>query len=217
LFDPLTQGWRSYKIKQLATNFTGKYRLQVFTRIMNSRIMDTSSKLIIHYRSALMHNKFIRDHGFACLLTMEDVSKPKSMSESLGVILDQAKACDCIHPEYLRKVLKRLGFPCIFIKCIRNLFFGNSNSVNVNGSLSNNIQQLRGLQQGNSISPIIFNLAVRPFLLYIFNNEIVGSYFLKAKRSNSDLQLTAPSLVKLLAYADDTLIFINSNEEFLKL
>lgn len=134
LFGPLIQGYRSYKIKQLVTNFTDKYRLQAFTIIMNSRIMDTSSKLSIHYRSDLMPNKFIRDHGFSCWLTMEDASKSKSMSESLGVILDQAKACNCIHPKYLRKVLKRFSFPCIFIKCIRNLFFSNLISVNVNGS-----------------------------------------------------------------------------------
>ncbi|KAG0857767.1 hypothetical protein G6F16_013468 [Rhizopus arrhizus] len=148
---------------------------------------------------------------------MEDASKSTSISESLGVMLDQTKAYDRIHPEYLCKVLKRFGFPEKFIKCIHDLFFGNSISVNVNGSLADSIQQLRGLRQGDSISPILFNLAIEPFLLSILNNEIIDGYCLKARISNSDLQLTAPRPVKLLAYADDILIFINSKEEFLEL
>ncbi|KAG0864261.1 hypothetical protein G6F16_011161 [Rhizopus arrhizus] len=111
----------------------------------------------------------------------------------------------------------RFGFLVKFIKCIHNLFFGNSISVNVNGSLADSIQRLRGLHQGDSISPILFNLAIEPFLLSILNNEIIDGYCLKARISNSDLQLTAPRPVKLLAYADDILIFINSKEEFLEL
>ncbi|KAG0742237.1 hypothetical protein G6F57_005997 [Rhizopus arrhizus] len=98
---------------------------------------------------------FIGDNGFAYRLIVEDAPKSKSMSESLGVMSDQTKAYDRIHPEYLCKVLK--------------------------------------------------------------SNEIIDGYCLKARRSNSDFQLTAPRPVKLLAYADDILIFINSKEEFLEL
>ncbi|EIE89191.1 hypothetical protein RO3G_13902 [Rhizopus delemar RA 99-880] len=190
---------------------------KAFTRIMNSRIMGISSKLITRFQSGFMHNRFIGDHGFACRLIMENASKSSPISESLGVILDQTKAYDRIHPEYLCKVLNRFGFPNKFIKCIHELFFGNSISVNVNGSLSDSIQQLRGLRQGDSISPIFFNLAIEPFLLSILHNEIIDGYCLKARRFNSDLQLTAPRSVKLLAYADNILIFINSKEELLEL
>ncbi|KAG1033186.1 hypothetical protein G6F43_013618 [Rhizopus delemar] len=76
---------------------------------------------------------------------------------------------------------------------------------------------MRGLRQGDSISPILFNLAIEPFLLSILDNEIIGGYCLKARNPTSELQLTAPRPVKLLAYADDILIFINSKEEFLEL
>ncbi|EIE91397.1 hypothetical protein RO3G_16108 [Rhizopus delemar RA 99-880] len=179
--------------------------------------MGISSKLITRFQSGFMHNRFIGDHGFACRLIMEDASKSTPISGSLGVMLDQTKAYDRIHPEYLCKVLNRFGFPNKFIKRIHDLFFGNSISVNVNGSLSDSIQQLRGLRQGDSISPILFNLTIEPFLLSILHNEIIDGYCLKARRFNSDLQLTAPRPVKLLAYADDILIFINSKEEFLEL
>ncbi|KAG1370798.1 hypothetical protein G6F61_011727 [Rhizopus arrhizus] len=74
---------------------------KVFIRIMNSGIMNISSKLITRFQSGFMHNRFIGDHGFACRLIMEDTSKSTSISESLGVMLDQTKAYDRIHPEYL--------------------------------------------------------------------------------------------------------------------
>lgn len=48
-----------------------------------------------------MHNMFIGDNGFAYRLIVEDAPKSKSMSESLGVMSDQTKAYDRIHPEYL--------------------------------------------------------------------------------------------------------------------
>ena len=47
------------------------------------------------------------------------------------LIHDYIKACDRIHPEYLCKVLKRFGLPDKFIKCIHDLFFGNSIPFNV--------------------------------------------------------------------------------------
>ncbi|KAG1051534.1 hypothetical protein G6F43_006259 [Rhizopus delemar] len=173
---------------------------KIFTRIINSRIMGISSKLITRFQSGFMHNMFIGDYGFDCRLIMEDASKSTPISENLGVMLDQTKAYDRIHSKYLCKVLNN-----------------NSISVNMNGSLSDSIQQLRGLHQGDSISSILFNLAIEPFLLSILHNEIIDGYCLKARRLNSDLQLTAPRSVKLLTYAGDILIFINSKEEFLEL
>ncbi|KAG1535899.1 hypothetical protein G6F49_013085 [Rhizopus delemar] len=166
LFGSLTQDWRPYK---------------------PNRIMGISSKLITRFQSGFMHNRFIGDHGFACRLIMEDASKSMLISESLGVMLDQPKACDRIHPEYLCKVLNRFGFP-------------------------NKIHQVYP-------RPFLwqFNFRQQPFLLSILHNEIIDGYCLKARRSNSDLQLTAPRPVKLLAYANDILIFINPKEEFLEL
>ncbi|KAG1049709.1 hypothetical protein G6F43_007978 [Rhizopus delemar] len=157
--------------------------------------MGISSKLITRFQSGFMYNRFIGDHGFAWRLIMEDDSKPTPISE----------------------ILNRFGFPDKFIKCIHDLFFGNSISINLNGSLSDSIQQVRGLRQGDSVLPILFNLAIEPFLLSILHIEIIDDYCLKARRFNSDLQLTAPRSVKLLAFADDILIFTNSKEEFLEL
>jgi hypothetical protein len=72
--------------------------------------MDISPKLINHFQSGFIHNRFIGYYGFACRLVMEDVSKSKSMSEGLGVMLDETNVYNRIHPEYLCKVLKRFGF-----------------------------------------------------------------------------------------------------------
>ncbi len=112
---------------------------------------------------------------------------------------------------------KKFWLPDKFIKCIHNLFFGNSILVNVNGSLADSIQQLHGLRQRDSISPILFKLSIKSFILSIANNAIISGYYLEARRPNSDLQLTASRSVKLLTYADNVLIFINSKKEFLEL
>ena len=87
-----------------------------------------------------------------------------------------------------------------------DLFFGKLISVNMNR-----------LYQRELNSSILFNLALKLFLLFILNSEINSGYCLKVRRFNSDLQSSAPKSVKWLAYTNNILIFINSKEEFLEL
>lgn len=63
------------------------------------------------------------------------------------------------------------------------LIFDNSISVNVDGSLCDSTQQQYKLRQGDYISSTPFNHVVKPFLLSILNNKIIGGYYLKARKS----------------------------------
>lgn len=63
------------------------------------------------------------------------------------LLLDQEKACDRVHPDYLRVCLGRFGIPAKLVSCIISLFFFQSTlCVNVNGFLSGSTPQGHGLR-----------------------------------------------------------------------
>ncbi|KAI8394039.1 uncharacterized protein BYT42DRAFT_487256, partial [Radiomyces spectabilis] len=51
----------------------------------------------------------------------------------IAALLDQEKAYDRIHPEYLRQLLLRFGFPTSIVSSLCTLFFGTRISVSING------------------------------------------------------------------------------------
>jgi hypothetical protein len=58
-------------------------------------------------------------------------------------MLDQEKAYDRIHPEYLASTMKQFGIPHTLIQSIITLFFSTSIQVNVNGVISNIIKTVK--------------------------------------------------------------------------
>lgn len=191
---------------------------KVFTRMLNSRLVPLASKLITEFQAGFMRNRFIGDHGLTNKLILEDAQKTDADGvEYVGVMLDQTKAYDLIHPTYLVKVLEKFGFPTAFVHCIQNLFFNNQIFVNMNGFLSPAVSQKRGLRQGDSISPLLFNFAIEPFLQSILAHQDISGYSLQHGHTTftKGLNYITPNRsVKLLAYADDVLLYINSVSEF---
>lgn len=188
---------------------------KVFTRIMNSRVIEASKKIINQFQAGFMPNRFIGDHGMALNVLIEDATKCKH--EGVGIAIDSAKAYDYVNEEYICSVLDRYGFPAAFITCIRRLFFNTRIVVNMNGFLTPDVQQQRGLRQGDAISPILFNFALEPLLLSILNDTSITGYAVKTRAPRSTLSHTSHKPLKLFAYADDLLVLINSTQELERL
>ncbi|KAG2191466.1 hypothetical protein INT47_003842, partial [Mucor saturninus] len=179
---------------------------KVFTRILSSRMIITASKLINPYQTGFVRGRFIAGNGLLMKLVMEQARI--SSSSGIGLLLDQEKAYDRVHPDYLRAVLLRFGYPLTVVDCIGCLFFSTDLQINVNGFLSQCIPQRRGLKQGDPISPILFNLAFEPLLRKIQLDSRIMWYRLPSPVPN-------PSVypVKLLAYADDIIYLLNDPSE----
>lgn len=176
---------------------------KVFTRILSGRMISTASSIITPYQTGFVRGRFIADNGLLMKLIMEHAAS--SGSSSIGLLLDQEKAYDRVHPDYLRAVLLRFGYPTELVNCIDHLFFGNQLHINVNGFLSSSVRQHRGLKQGDPISPILFNLAFEPFLRSVLADTRLPGFQLPSPGT--------PEPVKLMAYADDIVCFLNSPAE----
>jgi len=196
---------RNYRPLSLANS---DYKL--FTRLINRRIMEVSSPLISRHQLGFLPGRFIAENGMICQLIMEDAQRKWSFAEQfgtdpnfsdldadIGLLLDQEKAYDRVNLDYLNRVLAKFGFPRPLIKCIKKLMGNNLIRINLNGHLSCEIAKLRGLKQGDPLSPILYNLAFEPFLLAIINDRQFQGYLMGAERT------------KVLCYADDALVFVH--------
>ncbi|OBZ82799.1 hypothetical protein A0J61_09151 [Choanephora cucurbitarum] len=134
-------------------------------------------------------------------------------SKVFGIMLYQHKAYDRIHPVYLEKVLLRFGFSLKFCQIIDKLFFLSNFVINVNGHLSRQITPHQGLRQGDSISPILFNLALEPLLLSILQCDSLSGYSFSYRPPSASLTLPSPQPINVLAYADDGIQFLNQQSQ----
>jgi hypothetical protein len=197
---------------------------KVFTRIINSRVVHVANKIITPYQCGFLPGRYIGDHGMSLQVIMDNARSASWRNSSnfaayAGIMLDNAKAYDRVHPKYLSQVLLKFGFPEAFVTCITNLFFDNSIFVNVNGFLTEAISQRRGIRQGDSISPVLFNLAIEPFLLSLSHNANMSGYSLQHVKLPHQVQnpWISPAPIKVLAYADDVLSFVKSQAELVEL
>lgn len=191
---------------------------KVFIRLINRRIMEMFSPLISRHQLGFLPGRFIAENDIIFQLIMEDSQRKWSFAKQygsdptfsgldvdIGLLLDQEKAHDRVNLNYLNKVLAKFGFPRQIIKCIKKLMSDNLIRINLNSHLSIEVAKLRGLKQGDPLSPILCNLAFEPFLLPIIHHRQFHCYLMGAERT------------KVICYVVDALVFAYGHADLTRL
>lgn len=108
--------------------------------------------------------------------------------------LDLKAAYDCVNRTILWRDLQKYGFPNHLISVCKSLFDNNVSNLVANGGRSSDIMCKRGLLQGSSLSPMLFNLYI---------NELIVRLDFCAKTKTRNL------ITNNLFYADDGCLFAN--------
>ena len=114
------------------------------------------------------------------------------------IFLDQEKAFDNVDHSYLFEVLKGFGFGSFFISCIKLLYHNNSSLLNINNSLCSSFSVQRGIRQGCPLSGYLYSLFIEPLLIHL-RHKLSG--------------FSAVPSVKVLAYADDLCVIVNTQSD----
>ena len=109
--------------------------------------------------------------------------------------VDVAKAFDSVSRLSILKAAARLGVPNLLLSYIQSLYENDTTRLKVRGTFSRKIHVLRGVRQGDPLSPLLFN-AVMDWVLSNLDEEIWY-----------DLGTT---LLNHLAFADDVALLSSS-------
>jgi hypothetical protein len=186
-----------------------------FTRILNDRIMHVCGNIINDFQLGFIPGKFIAENGLTAQLLIED-AKDIPGDLSLGSLLDREKAYDRVELNYLKVVLTHYGFPNSVVNCIFLLFSKNRIKINVNGIMSSEeVSKSRGLKQGDPLSCILYNFAIEPLLRSILDDSNIQGYNVQQRYPTTVDRPLSPT--KLICYADDLLVFLKNQAEFIRL
>jgi hypothetical protein len=127
----------------------------------------------------------------------------KNKCKALFIKLDISNAFDSVSWAYLLEVLVILGFGAKWRNWIAALLASSSSPVLMNGKPGRKITHLRGLRQGDPLSPMLFILAIGPFQRII--ERAIQSGILSQIVSR-------PTTLNCSLYVDDASIFVKPVE-----
>ena len=114
--------------------------------------------------------------------------------------IDFEKAYDKVKWDFLQQTLRIKGFSDVWCKWIEAFTKGGNVGIKVNDQIASYFQTKKGLQQGDPLSPILFNIVV----------DMLAIIIARAKE-DGQVKGVVPHLVEeglsILQYADDTVIF----------
>lgn len=183
---------------------------KVISKLLAHRLQPILNSIVSENQSAFIPGRAISDN---VLITHEvlhflKVSGAKKHC-SMAVKTDMSKAYDRVEWSFIQTVLKRLGFHSAWIGWIMQCISTVSYSFLVNDSPRGRVVPLRGIRQGDPLSPYIFILC----------SEVLSGL---CKRAHVSGQLPgikvareSPSLNHLL-FADDTMFFCKTSESSCK-
>jgi hypothetical protein len=173
-------------------------------KVLASRLAKRIDDLVSLVQSAFIKGRSIQDN----LLVQGQVHRlHRAKRPSLLVKLDIAKAFDSVSWVYLLDMLRARGLSQRWCDWIAMLLSTASSRVLLNGVVGDRIRHLRGLRQGDLLSPFLFILAMEPLQRLIAMAVEEGLLSRLPGQANG---------VRTSLYADDAVFFIRPVKEELE-
>ncbi|CAJ2663648.1 unnamed protein product [Trifolium pratense] len=171
---------------------------KILAKVLANRLRLVIGSVISEAQTAFVKDRQILD---GILVANEAVDEArKSRKELMLFKVDFEKAYDSVDWGYLDDIMRRMSFPTLWRKWIRECVCTATTSVLVNGSLTDEFPLRRGLRQGDPLSPFLFLLAAEG--LNVLMEAMVARNLFQGYSFGEQGMVT----VSHLQFADDTLL-----------
>ena len=172
--------------------------LKILAKVLAGRLQAVLASLIGPEQTCAVKGRTIQDNLHLVRLIIEKVD-----SDAALINLDQSKAFDRVDHRFLEAVLSAAGFGPYFRSWIRLLYASPGALVEVNGVRSKSFLLSRSIRQGCPLSPLLYVLALEPFLRKLKANPVLRGISLPG----------ATTSARYSAYADDVSVLVSSKAE----
>ncbi|CAJ2662016.1 unnamed protein product [Trifolium pratense] len=171
---------------------------KILAKVLANRLRLVIGSVISEAQTAFVKDRQILD---GILVANEAVDEArKSRKELMLFKVDFEKAYDSVDWGYLDDIMRRMSFPTLWRKWIRECVCTATTSVLVNGSPTDDFPLRRGLRQGDPLSPFLFLLAAEG--LNVLMDAMVARNLFQGYSFGEQGMVS----VSHLQFADDTLL-----------
>lgn len=204
-----TEGWMCpiFKLNKPDKTNVENYRpitllntdYKIFTKCLATKLAKHAPSIIHSDQAGFITGRSIADQVKLAKL-MVDYTKATEENRVI-IALDQEKAYNKISHLYLWQTLKRFNLPYTFINTVKMLYEHAEMTVLINGEQSTLFKVTRGVQQGDPLSCLLFDLAIEPLACMIRISDLNGY------KIDGLMQKVIVSM-----FADDTTVFLHKSD-----
>ncbi|WVZ83331.1 hypothetical protein U9M48_030492 [Paspalum notatum var. saurae] len=174
--------------------------MKIITKILANRLAPKLKELISISQNAFIKKRCIHDNFLYVQRVIRRLHQDKK--PALFIKLDISKAFDNISWPYLLEVLQALGFGLKWRNWVPHP--QKSSKILINGQPTAAIRDMRGVRQGDPLSPLLFIMAIDPLQRLID---------MAAERGILSPTLSSTARLRCSLYADDAGIFLKASKE----
>lgn len=175
---------------------------KIYTKIINKRFTTISDKILLEEQNGFRHGRSCMDDIFTINMVIQK-RREHNLETHIGFI-DYEKAFDTLHRKTLWKIMERRGIPLHLIQVIKSIYAKTMNRISIKGKLSEEFMINKGVRQGCSLSPSLFN---------IYIDDILREW---KKCTNDGISLNRQNILNTLLFADDQIIIQDSEDNLQK-
>jgi hypothetical protein len=174
---------------------------KLVSKVIANRLKAILPHIISDSQSAFVPGRLITDSVLVAFETLHHMHTTKMGRDgAMALKLDMSKAYDRVEWNYLKSIMRKMGFHTRWVSMIMQCISTVSYSILVNGEPHGFLKPSRGLRQGDPLSPYLFLMCAEGFHSLISRASEQG-----------DLQGVAlcrrgPRITRLF-FADDSLLF----------
>ena len=179
---------------------------KVVTKIIVARIHPLLSNLISPVQAAFVLGRRGLDNVLINQELIYSIDKKKGKVGYMAIKVDLEKAYDRLEWSFIHKVLQGFHFPDQLIKVIMSCISSTSISILFNRGTLESFNPMRGIHQGDPLSPYIFILCIE-YLGSLIDKECMEGNWNPIKASRDNIGISH------LFFADDLMLFATATEE----